>query len=101
MALERQNVNLSIIWQIIQFVLSVFSEVHAAQAAMPGAPGADKSQAVIDKVTPIANVVGAEIPHIQSLIDTAVTLFKHVGVFTPSGGVAPTAGTDPAANGGG
>jgi hypothetical protein len=73
--------NLMMLFQIAQFLFAIVEEVHNIEAELPGAPGADKSQAVIDRVTPIANVVGAEVPHIQSIIDSAVGIANASGLF--------------------
>jgi hypothetical protein len=69
--------------QLLPLLLQIFNEVHTVQAAMPGAPGADKSQHVIDKVTPIAQVLGAEIPHVQDLVNQVVGVSKQlkIGAF--------------------
>jgi hypothetical protein len=79
---------LAMIPDLLKLLFMVFNEVHTVQSALPGAPGAEKSQAVIDKVTPIAAVIGAEVPHIQSLINVAVDMFKSakVGAFAPAAG---------------
>lgn len=71
--------NLMLILNLIQAILST---VHSVEAALPGAPGADKSQRVIDTVKPIADTLGAHSGQIQSVIDTAVALFKWTGVFS-------------------
>jgi shikimate kinase len=66
--------------QFMQLLAAIIGEVHTIQAALPGAPGADKSAAVIAKVTPIAEVVGAELPHVQSLINQVVDVSKAAGI---------------------
>jgi hypothetical protein len=80
-------------FNVLQFLIQLIGEVHAVESALPGAPGATKSQAVLDKVTPIASVIGAEVPHIQSLIDGAVGIFKSVGVFKSAPAAAATSST--------
>jgi hypothetical protein len=69
--------------QFLQLLTAIVGEVHTVQAALPGAPGADKSAAVIDKVAPIAQAVGAEVPHVQALINQVVDVSKQlqVGAF--------------------
>lgn len=71
---------LSAVPQFMQLLLAIFNEVHTVQAALPGAPGADKSAHVIAKVTPIADVVGAELPHVQDLINQVVQVSKDAGI---------------------
>lgn len=73
--------------QFLQLLTAIIGEVHAVQAAMPGAPGAEKSAAVLAKVTPIADLAGAEVPHVQSLINQAVDMSKQfkVGAFADAG----------------
>lgn len=66
--------------QFLQLVTAVISEVHTVQAALPGATGAEKSAAVIAKVTPIAEVVGAEVPHVQQIINQVVDVSKAAGI---------------------
>jgi hypothetical protein len=73
--------NLVTAFQAVQLLLAVFHEVHAIQAALPGAPGADKSQAVIDKVTPIAETIGAHAEALQGIINGVVGLAKAVGTI--------------------
>jgi hypothetical protein len=69
--------------QVFQLIFAIISEVHTVQAAMGASTGAEKSQAVLDKVTPIAAMVNAETPHVQSIIDGIVAISKaaNVGAF--------------------
>lgn len=73
--------NFSMIFQLVQLVVGIVNEVHAIQSALPGAPGAAKSQAVIDKVTPIADVLGARADSIQSIINGVVAIAKAAGTM--------------------
>jgi hypothetical protein len=74
--------------QIMHLFSAVVAEVHTIQTQLPGAPGADKSQAVLDKVTPIAQAVDVELPHVQSLINQVVDMSKQYNL-------GAWAGTDP------
>lgn len=78
--------------QFLQLLTAIISEVHAVQAALPGAPGADKSAAVIAKVTPIAQVVGAEAPHVQEIINQVVTVSKAAALGAFGSNQTDTAG---------
>jgi hypothetical protein len=80
----------SIILQVIKLAMGVFEEVHTVQQTA-GLSGADKSQHVIDKVTPIASALGAEQEHVQNLIDGAVGIYKSLGLkgFTAGAQGAP------------
>jgi hypothetical protein len=71
----------------MQLFTAVLHEVHEVQAALPGAPGAEKSQAVINKVAPIAEVLGAHQDAVQSIINGAVSLYKQarIGGFGEAG----------------
>lgn len=66
--------------KFVELFLAITTEVHRVQQELPGAPGADKSARVIDKVTPIASVVGAEVPHVQELINQVVSVSKEAGL---------------------
>lgn len=68
--------NLFFIFQVGQLLFSIFKEVHSAQAALPGVPGAEKSASVIAKITPILQVVDAEQDNIQKIIDAVVAFSK-------------------------
>ncbi len=69
-----------IIFQIIQLVMAILHAVHDVQEVMGAGNGAAKSEAVITKVTPIADSIGANKDQIQSVIDLAVGLYKSSGV---------------------
>jgi hypothetical protein len=71
--------NFSLVFQLVQLVIGIVNEVHAVQGALPGAPGAEKSQAVIYKVTPIASVLGAHADNIQTIINGVVAIAKAAG----------------------
>jgi len=98
--------NLNLLMQGLGLVFNIFTEVHNVQTQLPGAPGADKSAAVINKIVPYAEVFQAEVPHIQSMIDGIVAfskLFK-VGSWAdpvavgavPTGAPTPVAQAAPA-----
>ncbi len=82
--------------QVLQLIVSIVGEVHTIQTAT-GLSGAEKSQNVIDKVTPIADTIGVEAPHIQSIINDVVNVSKQFGIGTFAPGATIGSNVPPAA----
>lgn len=73
--------NVSAVFGVFNLIMRVLQVVQAVEAAMPGHKGAEKSAAVIAKVEPIANALGAQQENVQGIIDVGVALFNQLGVF--------------------
>jgi mitochondrial fission protein ELM1 len=77
----------------MKLITAIVAEVHNVQAEMRAAAGSDKQRTVLDRVNDVAVLVGAETPHVTSLINQVVAAAKatKIGAFADANEAATAA----------
>lgn len=79
---------LSLIMQFGPLLLQVFEEAHTLSTAFGAQSAAAHTQAVIDKVTPIAQMVEVEGPHLAALATGVVGMVRTAQAAAASASLA-------------